>query len=165
MQAVAGNASLPFGFETAGYGGDGLLGGSATLNSPNVLAVDSAGNVYFADDGNALIREVNGQSGIITTVAGKPPNACIWTICSNVNSGCSEAVATAGNPVGGNIQGIAVDAYGNLYFSDNTTQSISVIYRGGSQVAAFIKLVDPSGVAISNGVQQGLFITSRAVSI
>ena len=155
MQAVAGNNQLSDNAEVGGYGGDGLQGQASTLNAPEALAVDAAGNVYFADGGNALIREVNAQTGIITTVAGQAPSACVGTVCSHMNTGCSDGIAAAGNPIGGNIQGLAIDAYGNLYFSDATTNTASVIYRGGTQVAAFITLEDPLGVAASNGVHPG----------
>ena len=155
MQAVAGNNQLPYNAEVGGYGGDGQLGPAATLNAPEALAVDAAGNVYFADGGNALIREVNAQTGIITTVAGQAPSACVGTMCSHVNTGCSDGIAAAGNPIGGNIQGLAIDAYGNLYFSDQITNTVSVVYRGGAKMAAFIALEDPGGVALSNGVQAG----------
>jgi sugar lactone lactonase YvrE len=155
MQAVAGNNQLPYNAEVAGYGGDGQLGPAATLSSPGELAVDAAGNVYFVDAGNALIREVNAQSGIITTVAGQAPSACVGTVCTKLNTGCSDGIAAAGNPIGSSMHGIAVDAYGNVFFSDAATDSISVVYRGGTRVAAFIKLEDPNGVALSNGVQAG----------
>jgi hypothetical protein len=38
-----------------------------------------------------------------------------------------------------------VDAYGNVYFTDTTSSSVSVVYRGGTQVANFIALVNPAG--------------------
>ena len=155
MQAVAGNNQLSDNAEVGGYGGDGLQGQASTLNSPEALAVDAAGNVYFSDTSNALIREVNAQTGVITTVAGQAPSACTGTVCSHVNTGCSDGIAAAGNPIGGNIQGLAIDAYGNLYFSDQITNTVSVVYRGGARMAAFITLEDPGGVALSNGVQAG----------
>ena len=37
---------------------------------PSGLAVDSAGDLFIADDGNNRIREVNLATGVITTVAG-----------------------------------------------------------------------------------------------
>jgi sugar lactone lactonase YvrE len=41
---------------TLGYSGDGGLGTKASLSGPSALAVDSAGNVYVADQGNGAIR-------------------------------------------------------------------------------------------------------------
>jgi hypothetical protein len=41
---------------TLGYSGDGCLGTRASLSGPSALAVDNAGNVYVADQGNGAIR-------------------------------------------------------------------------------------------------------------
>ena len=61
ITTVAGNG-------TAGFSGDGRPATSASLNGPEGIAVDSAGNLYIADFFNNRIRKVSG--GIITTVAG-----------------------------------------------------------------------------------------------
>jgi sugar lactone lactonase YvrE len=52
-----------------GFRGDNGPGRSALLNSPGSVAVDEAGNVFFADNGNYRVRKVS-LSGVITTVAG-----------------------------------------------------------------------------------------------
>ena len=54
---------------TNGYSGDGGPAIGASINEPGYVAVDAAGNVYFADTGNNVVREVK-TSGIISTVAG-----------------------------------------------------------------------------------------------
>jgi hypothetical protein len=51
--------------------------------------------------------------------------------------------------------GLAVDANDNVYFADSAQFTISVVYHSGAQVANFITLVDPAGVAASKGVIQG----------
>ncbi|HEX9201273.1 MAG TPA: hypothetical protein VF865_17065, partial [Acidobacteriaceae bacterium] len=145
-----------------GYAGEGIPAtptptkAGATLDQPYTMAVDSVGNVYITDLGNDIIREVNAQSGLITTIAGVPPKGCSGINCSLRTSGCADGVPAAGNPIGSHVEGIALDAYGNVYFLDNTTATVSVIYRGGAQVAAFIALEDPGGVTKSGGtVQEG----------
>ena len=47
-------------------------GGSARFTMPTGITVDSAGNVYVADNGNDLIRELtqNGTNWNVTTIAG-----------------------------------------------------------------------------------------------
>ncbi len=51
------------------YGGDGGPGTSALLESPGSVALDAAGNLYIADEGNGRIRKLT-PSGTITTAAG-----------------------------------------------------------------------------------------------
>ncbi len=53
-----------------GYAGDGGAATQATFNEPYAVAVADAGDLYIADRLNAVIRKVDGKTGIITTVAG-----------------------------------------------------------------------------------------------
>lgn len=62
LTRVAGNTK-------PGYSGDGGLATNARLNNPLGLAIDKAGNLFFADSLNHRIRKVS-PDGIITTVAG-----------------------------------------------------------------------------------------------
>ncbi|MDA2933237.1 IPT/TIG domain-containing protein [Acidobacteria bacterium AH-259-D05] len=50
--------------------GDGSPAIEATLDGPEGVAVDGAGNLFIADTDNDRIRKVDGTTGIITTVAG-----------------------------------------------------------------------------------------------
>jgi sugar lactone lactonase YvrE len=151
MTAIAGNTQSA----VPGFGGNGVPGTSATLNAPNALAVDSVGNVYIADQSNALIREVNAQTGIIKIIAGVPPSKCTGTVCGTISPGCADGVPALGNQVGSRMQGLAVDGFGNVYFSDTNYQGVWVIFHGGAQVAKFITLVDAGGVAAAGGVLPG----------
>ncbi len=54
------------------FTGDGVPATTSTIyiaSNHNGLAVDTAGNLYIADDGHHRIRKVD-RDGIITTVAG-----------------------------------------------------------------------------------------------
>jgi len=53
-----------------GFSGDGGAAISAEINGPRGIAVDSVGNLYFADSGNARIRRIDHSTGYISTVAG-----------------------------------------------------------------------------------------------
>lgn len=64
-----GRISTFAGTGAAGSAGDGAPAAQAQLNTPQGLAVDSAGNVYIADTLNNRVRRVDAD-GTITTVAG-----------------------------------------------------------------------------------------------
>src|SRR5439155_16478569 len=54
---------------TEDYSGDGGPASSAELDWPQGMAVDGAGNLYFADSFNGRVRRID-PAGVITTVAG-----------------------------------------------------------------------------------------------
>ena len=54
----------------AGYGGDGGPATQATMEEPYSLQVDGNGDIYIVDRLNAVVRKVDGATGIISTVAG-----------------------------------------------------------------------------------------------
>jgi len=66
---AAGVVSTVAGNGTAGFSGDNDTAMYAKLNHPTGVAVDSAGNVFIADQMNNRIRMVS-PTGIITTVVG-----------------------------------------------------------------------------------------------
>jgi uncharacterized protein (TIGR03437 family) len=90
---------------TRGYSGDTGPAISAKLFAALALTLDSAGNLYFADPTNLRLRKVD-TSGIMTTVAG------------NGTSGFSGDGGPAIAAQLQNIQGVAVDGAGNIYFDD-----------------------------------------------
>ena len=55
---------------TAGYSGDNGPATAAELYRPAGIAVDAAGDLFIADTGNNVIREVNAATSMITTIAG-----------------------------------------------------------------------------------------------
>jgi sugar lactone lactonase YvrE len=90
-----------------GYSGDGGKATEAKLNFPTDVDVDTAGNLFIADWGNYRVRKVD-TNGIITTVAGSG---------KNLFSGEGGPATEAGlrGPAG-----LAIDAAGDLYFSEST---------------------------------------------
>ena len=58
------------GNHTCGYSGDGGNAASAELYLPEGVATDTAGNVYIADTGNYVIRQVTKTTNKINTIAG-----------------------------------------------------------------------------------------------
>lgn len=146
ITTVAGNGS-------SGYSGDSGPAVNARLSTPQGVAVDAAGNLYIADTGNHVIRQV-GPSGLIGTtvgVAGVPG--------SSGDSGPATQVQI-GNPAG-----VAVDAAGNLYIADSSGRVRKVVpagvavtiagtgargYSGDGGFAPGAALSAPSAVAVSS---------------
>ncbi len=119
---------------TQGYSGDGGQATDAELYTPEGAAFDAAGNLYVADYGNNVIRKIN-TLGIITTVAGNGYGAGLLTGAYSGDGGQATA-AELWSP-----EGVAIDAAGNLYFSDgynfrirkvNTAGIISTIAGNGT---------------------------------
>ena len=76
VDAITGIITTVAGTGEPGFSGDGGPATSALLNTPNAIAIDSAGNIYVSSGGasesdvhNRRIRRID-SSGIITTVAG-----------------------------------------------------------------------------------------------
>ncbi|MGP8216504.1 MAG: T9SS type A sorting domain-containing protein [Bacteroidia bacterium] len=66
---TAGNISTVAGTGKAGYNGDGGAATAAELYNPTGVTIDSAGDIYIADNNNSRVRKVS-TTGIISTVAG-----------------------------------------------------------------------------------------------
>ena len=75
--------------------------------------MDASGNVYIADNENHVVRVVTRSTGIITTYAGLG-----GTSGSTGDGGPATSALLAG------VQGVAIDASGNLFISDLHTNSI-----------------------------------------
>ena len=103
---AAGVISTLAGTGERGLSGDGGPGSEAELDSPKGIAVSSAGDVFFVDSGNDRVRRID-PSGVITTVP-------IQFRLSRPH-------------------GLAVDAAGNTYVSDESFRA-HVVWR-----------VDPNG--------------------
>ncbi len=111
ISTIAGNGA-------AGYSGDGGSAILAKLKNPSGIAVDSAGDVLFADMGNNRIRKVS-ASGVITTVAG--------TGAAHFSGDGGPAAGAAIN----HAEGVAVDSNGNIYISDTGNNRIRMISTAG----------------------------------
>ncbi|HWY98094.1 MAG TPA: T9SS type A sorting domain-containing protein [Bacteroidia bacterium] len=101
---------------TASFSGDGGQATNATLNDPLGMVVDTGGNIYIADELNNRIRKID-PSGIITTYAG------------NGTQGYSGDGGLATAAEFNWPDGLALDAYGNLYIGDYNNQRVRIINK------------------------------------
>ena len=106
-----------------GFSGDGGPATAASLNHPQDLATDAAGNLYIADIFNHRIRKID-TDGIITTIAGTGP---IWFDGGGYSGDGGPAVrAYLRRP-----SNVAVDGYGNVYIADNNNHRIRKVDTAG----------------------------------
>jgi hypothetical protein len=120
--------------------GDGCLATEVQLNDPRYVTEDSQGNFFISDTKNALIRRVDGVSGVITLIAGggtlgsgstteyTKGAACGPTTDTNTaadyqGDGCMSSSVKLGSPEGLAISPIT----GNLYFGDITNATVRMI--------------------------------------
>jgi len=99
------------------FAGDGGTPIHASLNNPQGMAIDSAGNLYIADTFNNRIRKVSGN--VITTIAG------IGTAGFSGDGGPATQ-AQLNFP-----KGVAVDAAGNVYIVDSYNWRVRVVTPAG----------------------------------
>jgi len=112
ITTVAGNGN-------PGFSGDLGPAVSASLYDPQDVAVDAAGNLYIADNGNKRVRKVS-PTGIITTVAG------------NGVPGFSGDGGPALSASFYDLTGVALDASGNVYVADSLSQRVRKFTPGGT---------------------------------
>ena len=91
-------------------------GTAASFNNPTGVAVDKNLNVYVADTGNNMIREIS-STGMVSTLAG------------STTSGGSDGTGSGASFNG--PQGVAVDGSGNVFVADTQNSTIREIVSGG----------------------------------
>jgi hypothetical protein len=115
---IAGNVSTIAGTGIAGYNGDGGLATLAELDNPTSVVLDAAGNIFIADQGNHVIRQINNM-GIINTYAGTGTSGYS-------GDGGPAAVATFNYPTT-----LAIDKHNNLYISDQDNNCVRKVNTSG----------------------------------
>ncbi|KAG2379415.1 hypothetical protein C9374_007554 [Naegleria lovaniensis] len=149
ISTVAGN-----GLE--GFSGDGSAATSATLRFPQGVFLNSAGEVFIADTGNARIRKIS-TSGVITTIAGTGERGF---------SGDGSAATSAQL---NSVVSLFVTSNGEVYFPDgnrirkiSSSGIISTLagqedagFSGDNGLATAAYLNNPQSVVVTG---QGIFI-------
>jgi sugar lactone lactonase YvrE len=157
ITTVAGNQAVG-----AGYSGDGGPAVSAQLSRPTGVAVDAAGDIYIADNGNWVIRQVNAATQTISTIVGGAA-----AVCSNssdsVGDGCAATNSLLNFP-----NSLAVDSVGNIYIADTNDMLVRKVDVADPPSLSFQaysgSTSGPQSVSVENIGNASLNITTIGVS-
>jgi hypothetical protein len=119
LQWRTGTLTVVAGDGLQGFSGDGGPAVDAELNDPGEMAIGPNGSIYFVDQGNHRIREVN-IAGVITTVAGNGQTA---------TGNTPEGDGLAATDVALDPVGIAASPTGSLWVSSD--DAIRTVSTGG----------------------------------
>ncbi|MHB1935628.1 MAG: NHL domain-containing protein [Acidobacteriaceae bacterium] len=153
VDAVTGIITTVVGNGQQGYAGDGGAAANAQLDLPAGVAVDAMGNLFIADTGNNVVRKVNPQTGVITTVAG------------NGTAGYQGDLGPATAAELNHPAAIAVDKAENIFIADSVNNRVrrvdagtgiltlyagdgSATYNGDGMQATLAALNNPQGLAV-----------------
>jgi sugar lactone lactonase YvrE len=143
--------------------GDGGPALNACLNTPFGVAMNPDGELLIADQANNRIRKID-RNGIINTIANVRTSYMavdaagnIWTSMPNallrispagvvqrVAGASTEGFSGDGGPAAlalvntvccGGVSGVAIDAEGNLFFTDGTNRRLRAIRYGAPEAA------------------------------
>lgn len=148
--ASDGTISTWMGTGQSSHAGDGGPAARAVISDPYAIVFDTAGNAYLAENGNRRVRKVGPNGGTVSTIAGNG-------VLSPIVDGGAATTPMA-------VNGVAVDAVGNVYITDNqnhrirridaTNQRISTVagngqpaYSGDGGDATRAVLNGPTGLA------------------
>jgi sugar lactone lactonase YvrE len=130
-----GVVTTPAGFPGVPGSADGLAG-TARFNTPLGIAVDGNGDLFVADGLNSTIRAVT-PAGVVTTLAGTAGSA-----------GSVDGVGSAAR-FGNRLQGLSIDAAGNLYVADRSNSTVRKVTTAGT-VTTVLGTAGQPGVVLGN---------------
>ncbi len=138
-----------------GFGGDKGPATDAKLNSPRNIALDEAGNLYIADNGNHRVRKVTPE-GVIVTLAGTARSG-------NDGDGGPAVEARMSNP-----WGVAVDRAGNVFIADAISERVRMVTPDGiiHAIAGVLDLDSNHGFGGDGGpAQEARFWGLRSIGV
>lgn len=146
VTTIAGNG-------TQGYAGDGGPAIDASLNYPRALAIDGAGDIFFSEYFNNVVRKINMSTGVIKTIAGtgSPGDSGNGGLATSAQIGQVNGMTIDGN---GNIF-ITTSGYNKIKRIDHLTQIITTIagtgtagFSGDGGPAINAQISAPEGISI-----------------
>lgn len=120
------------GGDNYGYSGDGGPASAALLCQPWDVALDAGENLFVADTNNNRIRRIDGQTGIVTTIAGTGPVNGFERYGPDGDGGYSGDGGPAIEARLNTPYAVAIGPEGDLFISDND---------GG-----YVRKIDPNGI-------------------
>jgi hypothetical protein len=121
-----------------GYSGDGVLSQGAEIqDTVGGYAFDKAGDMYFADTGNNVLRRIDAVTGVIHTVAGDNALGAGYS-----GDGTPATQATLNSP-----WGIAVDSNGIIYTASYSAGATGIT----PQAVLARKHSDHTGAGVKTG--------------
>jgi trimeric autotransporter adhesin len=157
--AATGILKIVAGTGVAGYSGDNGPATAAELTAPFSVVADGSGNLFIADTGNGVIREVVAATGVIETVAGNASAVCNGTLGDG-------GPATSASLCGPTFA--ALDSHGNIFVADagyslirevvtSTGNIQTVAGSGGGNSSGYSGDGGPATSALLNG-PNGVFV-------
>jgi len=171
VSAVANGSTTAFAGSLTAYGehGDGGQAVNASLYHPGGSAEDAKGDVFIADSGDNVIREVT-PAGVIRRIAGSG----IAGLGYAGPGGFPATLSSLDHP-----QNVAVNAQGEVFIADTYNNRVVEVtvrgqvlavagdgvagYSGDGRLAAFAELNEPTGVALD--AQGNLYIADSANNV
>jgi hypothetical protein len=163
--AVAGSLSA------FGEHGDGGAATSASMFHPGGTAEDSNGDIFIADSGDNVVREVS-PSGVITRIAGSGVAGLGYAGPRSFDF--PAALSSLDHP-----QDVAVNAQGDVYIADTYNNRVVEVtpqghifavagdgvagYSGDGGLAVFAELNEPTGLALD--AQGNLYIADSSNNV
>jgi sugar lactone lactonase YvrE len=171
VSAVTGGATSAFAGSLTAFGehGDGGQATAASLYHPGGTAADAKGDVFIADSGDNVVREVT-PAGTIRRIAGT--GIAGLGIAGPV--GFPAALSNLDHP-----QNVAVNAQGDVFVADTYNNRVVKVtpqgqvvtvagdgapgYSGDGRLAAFAELNSPTGLAVDSA--GNLYIADSANNV
>jgi len=172
------NASSP----GTGYFGDGGYVLLSQFNGPKGMAVDASGNLYIADSGNNVVREINISGASTDALGNTTALGYVTGVVGGAGAGCAEAVVSKGAYTactatetgdGGPARSanlnkpydLAFDSYGNLYVADygTTAGRIRVVYLGSKPPAGYYATAGTSCTGTASTATTGTLATCKDI--